>query len=134
MKRNSMRRRICLAAVACVAAAQAVSAVPAGATVAGHAIQLRYCWSLTTFRPTCPLATLNLYANGTVANMPGSSWTETPTTLTISFVNPTPNVQYTSYTGTMTTSTPLPCYAGTMVANRLLSPPTMTGVWQGCIQ
>lgn len=116
---------------AAVTAASSAHVHRAAASVSGLRLTLRYCWSLTVFKPTCPSATLTLSPNGTINSMPGSSWTETATTLVVDFINPTSVVTRTTYSGTLMPGSST-CYAGTMIATRNLVPPTMTGVWQGC--
>ena len=129
MRRTAATALIASALAALVALGAASSA---SASLGGRSVQLRYCWSTSVFNPRCPLATLPLSANGTVNNMPGSSWTETPTALVIDFVNPSATVTRTTYSGTLVPGSTQPCFRGTMTATRLLAPPTMNGVWQGC--
>lgn len=134
--------RLRTAAAACIASALAALAVVplagaahtrhAAGSLAGRTLQLRYCWSTATFNPRCPLASLPLSANGTVNNMPGSSWSETATTVVIDFVNPSATVTRTTSSGSLTSSSGPACFAGTMVATRTIAPAVMTGVWQGC--
>ncbi len=144
--KNSIKKSALIAFAAFVAATSSVVAPGAAhaapqaqvttSSIAGRTIQLNYCWSSTTFRSGCPRASLTLNVNGLVganAGMPGSSWIETPTTLTLDFINPNSQITRTVYEGTRTSSTTQICYAGTMTSTRNLQPSTMTGVWQGCI-
>ena len=142
MKRN-LKTAVVLAASSLIAATSsalipqmASASLPTQVTtspLAGRTLQLNYCWSSTVARPTCPRTSLPFTANGTINNMPGSTWVDASPTLTVEFVNPTASVTKVVYAGTRNTSTTGICLTGTMTATRLLQPTTMTGAWSGCV-
>lgn len=109
---------------------QTTSAPP----VAGRTINVRYCWMTNVFNPQCPGGPMRLETNGTVQNRAGTSWVQTPTTLTLDFVNPTTTISRTTYTGTLESGTSQVCFSGSMFAARTnQTPATVTGVWRGCL-
>lgn len=103
-------------------------------SVAGRSINVRYCWMTTVFNPACPGGPMRLETNGTIQNRAGTSWTQTPTTLTLDFINPTTTISRTTYTGTLENGTTQVCFSGTMFSTRInQTPATVTGVWRGCL-